>query len=134
MLSHRDRLPVTMLGIGAAVDFVTGAVPPAGRLVQAAGLEWAHRLMREPGRLWRRYARTNSRFLVLATRSCCASAAPRLPLREATGKGPRAPDSALAPRAPLAAVHGPRRRWQPPRQRHRPAAPAARATSLRTVA
>ena len=66
MLSHRDRLPVTMLGIGAAVDFVTGAVQPAGRLVQAAGLEWAHRLLREPGRLWKRYARTNSRFLVLA--------------------------------------------------------------------
>jgi len=66
MLAHRDRLPVTMLGIGAAVDFVTGAVQPAGRLVQAAGLEWAHRLLREPTRLWRRYARTNSRFLVLA--------------------------------------------------------------------
>ena len=68
MLEHRDRLPVTMLGIGAAVDFVTGAVQPAGRLVQAAGLEWVHRLMREPSRLWRRYARTNTRFLVLAAR------------------------------------------------------------------
>jgi N-acetylglucosaminyldiphosphoundecaprenol N-acetyl-beta-D-mannosaminyltransferase len=67
MVSHRDRLPVTMLGIGAAVDFVTGAVPPAGRLVQAAGLEWIHRLLREPSRLWRRYTSTNSRFLVLAT-------------------------------------------------------------------
>jgi N-acetylglucosaminyldiphosphoundecaprenol N-acetyl-beta-D-mannosaminyltransferase len=66
MVSHRDRLPVTMLGIGAAVDFVTGAVPPAGRLVQAAGLEWTHRLLREPHRLWRRYTSTNSRFLVLA--------------------------------------------------------------------
>jgi N-acetylglucosaminyldiphosphoundecaprenol N-acetyl-beta-D-mannosaminyltransferase len=66
MLEHRGRLPVTMLGIGAAVDFVTGAVQPAGRLVQAAGLEWAYRLRREPGRLWRRYAHTNSRFLVLA--------------------------------------------------------------------
>jgi N-acetylglucosaminyldiphosphoundecaprenol N-acetyl-beta-D-mannosaminyltransferase len=66
MLEHRDQLPVTMLGIGAAVDFVIGAVQPAPRFMQAAGLEWVHRLLTEPRRLWRRYARTNSRFLVLA--------------------------------------------------------------------
>ena len=66
MLEHRDRLPVTMLGIGAAVDFVTGAVQPAPRVVQAVGLEWAHRLLTEPRRLWRRYARTNTRFVILA--------------------------------------------------------------------
>jgi N-acetylglucosaminyldiphosphoundecaprenol N-acetyl-beta-D-mannosaminyltransferase len=67
MIEHRDRLPATMLGIGAAVDFVTGTVKPAGRLTQKAGLEWAHRLFKEPGRLWWRYASTNTRFLVLAT-------------------------------------------------------------------
>jgi len=67
MLQHRDRLPVTMLGIGAAVDFVTGAVQPAPRILHAAGLEWVHRLFTEPRRLWRRYARTNSRFVVLAS-------------------------------------------------------------------
>jgi N-acetylglucosaminyldiphosphoundecaprenol N-acetyl-beta-D-mannosaminyltransferase len=66
MLEHRDRLPVTMLGIGAAVDFVTGTVKPAGRLTQKVGLEWAHRLLREPGRLWWRYLSTNTRFAVLA--------------------------------------------------------------------
>jgi N-acetylglucosaminyldiphosphoundecaprenol N-acetyl-beta-D-mannosaminyltransferase len=67
MLEHRDRLPAVMLGIGAAVDFVTGTVKPAGRLTQKAGLEWVHRLFKEPGRLWWRYASTNTRFLVLAT-------------------------------------------------------------------
>jgi N-acetylglucosaminyldiphosphoundecaprenol N-acetyl-beta-D-mannosaminyltransferase len=67
MLEHRDRLPAVMLGIGAAVDFVTGAVKPAGRLTQKAGLEWVHRLFKEPGRLWWRYASTNTRFVVLAT-------------------------------------------------------------------
>jgi N-acetylglucosaminyldiphosphoundecaprenol N-acetyl-beta-D-mannosaminyltransferase len=67
MVEHRDRLPVTMLGIGAAVDFVIGAVQPAPRFVQKAGLEWLHRLLTEPRRLWRRYARTNTRFLVLAS-------------------------------------------------------------------
>jgi N-acetylglucosaminyldiphosphoundecaprenol N-acetyl-beta-D-mannosaminyltransferase len=66
MLEHRDRLPLTMLGIGAAVDFVSGAVQPAPRFVQAAGLEWVHRLLTEPRRLWRRYARTNTRFVALA--------------------------------------------------------------------
>ena len=28
------------------------------------GLEWSYRLMREPRRLWRRYARYNPRFVV----------------------------------------------------------------------
>jgi N-acetylglucosaminyldiphosphoundecaprenol N-acetyl-beta-D-mannosaminyltransferase len=67
MIEHRDRLPVTMLGIGAAVDFVIGAVQPAPRIMQSAGLEWVHRLFSEPGRLWKRYARTNTRFVILAT-------------------------------------------------------------------
>jgi N-acetylglucosaminyldiphosphoundecaprenol N-acetyl-beta-D-mannosaminyltransferase len=30
--------------------------------VQAAGLEWAFRLMMEPRRLWKRYAKHNPRF------------------------------------------------------------------------
>lgn len=66
MVEHRDRLPATMLGIGAAVDFVTGTVKPAGRITQKAGLEWVHRLVSEPRRLWWRYLSTNTRFVVLA--------------------------------------------------------------------
>ncbi|PPF41255.1 MULTISPECIES: WecB/TagA/CpsF family glycosyltransferase [unclassified Rathayibacter] len=57
----RERLLVVggtgavCLGVGAAVDFLAGEIPRAPLVVQRLGLEWAHRLSREPGRLWRRY-------------------------------------------------------------------------------
>lgn len=41
------------VGIGGALDFVSGTVPRAPRLVRKLGLEWAYRLAREPWR-WRR--------------------------------------------------------------------------------
>ncbi len=56
------------LGVGAAFDFLTGAKAEAPAWMQARGLAWAHRLATEPRRLLRRYAESNSRFLVLAAR------------------------------------------------------------------
>ncbi len=53
---HRDELPVTVaLGVGGAFDFVAGVTQRAPVWVQRLGLEWLHRLMREPWR-WRRMA------------------------------------------------------------------------------
>jgi exopolysaccharide biosynthesis WecB/TagA/CpsF family protein len=43
------------LCIGAGLDFITGKQKRAPRLLQALGLEWAHRLATNPRRLWRRY-------------------------------------------------------------------------------
>jgi N-acetylglucosaminyldiphosphoundecaprenol N-acetyl-beta-D-mannosaminyltransferase len=43
------------LCVGAAIDFAAGTVPRAPKLVQDLGLEWLHRLLQEPRRLWRRY-------------------------------------------------------------------------------
>ncbi len=43
------------LCIGAALDFLTGAQTRAPGWMQAAGLEWLHRLATNPGRLARRY-------------------------------------------------------------------------------
>ena len=61
----RDRLEVPMLiGVGAAFDFHAGLVPQAPAWMQSTGLEWTYRLMHEPRRLWRRYARYNPRFVV----------------------------------------------------------------------
>jgi len=45
----------TALCVGAAIDFVTGARVRAPRWVQQLSLEWAYRLLLEPGRMWRRY-------------------------------------------------------------------------------
>ncbi|MEX0745745.1 MAG: WecB/TagA/CpsF family glycosyltransferase [Phycisphaeraceae bacterium] len=43
------------LGVGISFSFVCGDVRRAPQWMQAAGLEWAHRLAHEPGRLARRY-------------------------------------------------------------------------------
>jgi N-acetylglucosaminyldiphosphoundecaprenol N-acetyl-beta-D-mannosaminyltransferase len=43
------------LCIGASLEFVAGAQPRAPVWMRRAGLEWLHRLGRDPGRLARRY-------------------------------------------------------------------------------
>lgn len=45
----------TALCIGASLDFLTGRATRAPRWMQRASLEWLHRLLSEPERLWRRY-------------------------------------------------------------------------------
>jgi N-acetylglucosaminyldiphosphoundecaprenol N-acetyl-beta-D-mannosaminyltransferase len=59
---------LTMLGVGAAFDFSTGAVKRAPRWMQMVGLEWAFRLVSEPRRLAMRYGRVVPRFLGLVVR------------------------------------------------------------------
>jgi len=64
MAAMRDRLDApVMIGVGAAFDFHAGLVPQAPNWMQSAGLEWLFRLVHEPRRLWRRYARYNPRFV-----------------------------------------------------------------------
>ena len=64
MAAMRDRLDAPVLvGVGAAFDFHAGLVPQAPNWMQATGLEWAYRLVHEPRRLWKRYARYNPRFV-----------------------------------------------------------------------
>ena len=60
---HRDRIKGVQLCVGAAFDFHAGCKKMAPKWMQRNGLEWAFRLMTEPGRLWRRYLKTNSLFL-----------------------------------------------------------------------
>jgi N-acetylglucosaminyldiphosphoundecaprenol N-acetyl-beta-D-mannosaminyltransferase len=62
---HKGSVRAAMLGVGAAFDFLAGAKPQAPAWMQRAGLEWLFRLGTEPGRLWRRYAYHNPRFVVL---------------------------------------------------------------------
>lgn len=64
----RERLPgISVLGVGAAFDLLSGTVPQAPDWIQDRGLEWAYRLWREPRRLWRRYLYNNPAFAILAT-------------------------------------------------------------------
>lgn len=64
MARMRPRLEAPVLvGVGAAFDFHAGLVPQAPAWMQPMGLEWLFRLLQEPGRLWKRYARYNPLFV-----------------------------------------------------------------------
>jgi N-acetylglucosaminyldiphosphoundecaprenol N-acetyl-beta-D-mannosaminyltransferase len=52
-----------MFGVGAAFDFHTGRIKDSPQWVKQAGLQWLHRLIQEPRRLFWRYLRNNSTFL-----------------------------------------------------------------------
>ena len=67
MSEHLGRLNVpVMVGVGAAFEFLSGTKSQAPRWMQRSGLEWLYRLISEPRRLWRRYARYPL-FALLAT-------------------------------------------------------------------
>lgn len=66
MAAHRGRVNAVMMGVGAAFDFHAGVQPRAPRWMQQNGLEWVHRLVHDPRRLWRRYLFTNIPFLFMA--------------------------------------------------------------------
>lgn len=63
---HRDKINAVMIGVGAAFDYHAGTVPRAPYWMQTRGLEWVHRLISEPKRLWKRYLISNS-FFILGT-------------------------------------------------------------------
>lgn len=58
----------TLIGVGAAFDFHTGAVRRAPKWMQRSGLEWSFRLLSEPRRLWRRYLVMAPQFLIALAR------------------------------------------------------------------
>jgi N-acetylglucosaminyldiphosphoundecaprenol N-acetyl-beta-D-mannosaminyltransferase len=54
--ANKGRLGVPVsVGVGCTFDVLAGDKPRAPRWMQRIGLEWAFRLITEPGRLWRRY-------------------------------------------------------------------------------
>ncbi len=66
MCEHQYGFPgLTLIGVGAAFDFLAGRVRQAPGWMQRNGLEWLFRLMTEPDRLWRRYLLTTPQFLPL---------------------------------------------------------------------
>ena len=61
--AHRGKVKAVMIGVGAAFDFHAGNIKRAPLVMQHLGLEWLHRLLQEPQRLFRRYLVTNLIFL-----------------------------------------------------------------------
>ncbi|ADV83383.1 WecB/TagA/CpsF family glycosyltransferase [Terriglobus saanensis] len=64
MAQYVGRLQVPLLvGVGAAFDYHTGRVRDCAPWIKRAGLQWLHRLMQDPKRLWRRYLSNNPAFV-----------------------------------------------------------------------
>ena len=65
MAQYQGRLPArVMLGVGAAFDMHSGRTKQAPRWMQRNGLEWLFRMLHEPRRLFKRYARNNPAFVL----------------------------------------------------------------------
>lgn len=66
--AHRDVIGLPQICVGAAFDFHAGTKRQAPRWMQDHALEWLFRLCQEPRRLFRRYAVTNTLFLLALAR------------------------------------------------------------------
>ena len=69
MRDNVDQLSQTLIGVGAAFDFLSGEVRRAPVWMQKSGLEWLFRLLSEPRRLWRRYFILAPQFVWHSARS-----------------------------------------------------------------
>jgi len=76
---HLPSLNVAVCqGVGGSFDTLAGVVKRAPLWMQRCGLEWFHRLLKEPRRMWRRYLETNSAFIWLVLADLAASWKERL--------------------------------------------------------
>jgi N-acetylglucosaminyldiphosphoundecaprenol N-acetyl-beta-D-mannosaminyltransferase len=70
MAFMKGRINSCMIGVGGALPVMVGLQKRAPVWMQNNGLEWLYRLIQEPGRLFKRYAITNSVFIFLLLREC----------------------------------------------------------------
>jgi N-acetylglucosaminyldiphosphoundecaprenol N-acetyl-beta-D-mannosaminyltransferase len=54
-----------VMGVGGTFDVVAGKVRRAPAWMQKCGLEWLFRVLQEPGRMWKRYLVSNTRFALM---------------------------------------------------------------------
>jgi N-acetylglucosaminyldiphosphoundecaprenol N-acetyl-beta-D-mannosaminyltransferase len=62
---YRDHVSMPVIAVGAAFDYHSGNVRQPSVRIQAVGLQWAYRLLQEPGRLWKRYLLLNPAYVGL---------------------------------------------------------------------
>lgn len=68
MAEHQGKVDGLMLGVGAGFDYFAGNIDRAPQWMQKSNLEWFYRLMQDPKRLFKRYFRTNIKFMWLIAR------------------------------------------------------------------
>lgn len=62
---NRDKLNAKVVfALGGLFDFYSDSKPRAPKAWRQIGMEWAYRLINEPGRLWKRYLIGNPLFMV----------------------------------------------------------------------
>jgi len=72
--------PAVLIGIGASLDFIAGTAVRAPAWMSRVGLEWLHRLGKDPKRMIQRYLVRDAEFPAILARQL---------LRDATKKPPR---------------------------------------------
>jgi len=71
---HANDLDVGVaLGVGAALEFAAGTLKRAPKWMQISGLEWVYRIMKDPKRLFWRYA-SNAAFIAVMVEELIISA------------------------------------------------------------
>ena len=65
MNKYSIKIKTLMIGIGAAIDFVSGVKITPPKIIHKIGLGWLFRLLSEPKRLFYRYTVTNFLFIYL---------------------------------------------------------------------
>jgi len=66
IVRYKDVCGVKLsIGVGISFSFFTGDVPRAPNWMHRLSLEWLHRLVQEPSRLWKRYLIDDLAFLPL---------------------------------------------------------------------
>ncbi len=65
LYENREKLKSVnfIMGVGGSFDVVAGKTKRAPLWMQKSGLEWFHRFLQEPRRMWKRYLLTNTLFL-----------------------------------------------------------------------
>lgn len=62
---YRDALGMPVIAVGAAFDYHAGHMEEPPLWIQERGLQWLHRLLQDPARLWRRYLLLNPAYVTL---------------------------------------------------------------------
>jgi len=87
--ANAERLTVRVaFGVGGLFDFYSGRIPRAPVWLRELGLEWAYRLLQEPGRMWRRYVIGNPLFLFRVWRQMLAPERFALPAEAGAAPAP----------------------------------------------
>jgi N-acetylglucosaminyldiphosphoundecaprenol N-acetyl-beta-D-mannosaminyltransferase len=83
-MHHRTLGVPVSIGVGATIDFLAGRVKRAPEWMRDTGTEWIYRLVQEPRRLYKRYAKDLAVFVPTLAKQCL-----RLPRARANPGEPR---------------------------------------------